>query len=1033
MSDTRHAVYLTFFLDVLVVYHVQFCDTMSDTLFATQPTFLINSPFTKYTDYVADSDISSGSHSSIPSISPDSCSVSSISIDSGNIKIESSNNSNVMEMTQNSNVINSTNAIISNVACTQSDLSKGMPDSPRIFMKATLKAMTMGLNTAGNQLIEDDWLKLWCQNKLRTSMDKLGNLVLQKLIVKIQGQYINLLVVYTDENINHFEHVFSCLFNDPQQRWNDNSWWWNYYTRIWIKFNNITKINRNKLEDLPKNKSHIFVKNINKVQVWQVIYVWIKNQNLDEILLKLTNNAIQLKCVKISPTLIVFLYELTCTLHEKNLVSQNAHTTKKTRTKKSTIYYTSRQLDLHDDVHDWMQDAYENKDGLIYLLIFDAWNEETNQINPKLKNGITDNMDPKISLSQWSTDPEIQLYLLHSLSYMVMKYLIFYRLLNVGLEGAFWWTTETFHSPLKDIYYTMKKIWYAHYYHIAATKKYIEPQKANKNYKRTTFNKSSNSNNNNQEYQIQATGEQRNEWKTSQCEVTWFKGFSYQEISADSIIQPTMSFKDDSNLWTLPLSCGWGLFSHATLKGLQAAGNHIWKGGKTVDDKTAWKSAQATWNSKRILTIKELTIAEIEQEICEIKQKIANTMSNVNCKWSTYDPMSNLAFRTNKSKEYCQHKFAKHKDIHGSDWSKVSTSKAAVPVYHDGKFYGFDLKQRSKCQMKNIQSIEYATCAQFLKDEGYIVMDSGAEMIGNQWYGDTDLKENGERTIDGIVKTKAEIDNNSVDINKDFEPIFHEKKLKQKSTNKQANKSASNCPNQLISPTTLAFLENENDCRVTTNESTLNQWDEEDFDYDSTNNNNNSNCNSNTNNSNSNGNNNTNYTNTKSNPKRQSWIKVPNQNAYLQNQQQIFPLLKNKQNTCNIMSQVRSARKQIPRANSRNNNNQKNNNKNNGKNKDKKTHSKKNATVMKTNFNNRSQKQRNGTKRNSKMQNISTPDSKRRRTIKSSKLQQYNDFDNGNNTVIDDADDPIETICDDEDSQENLFYSQQDVIDLIDD
>ena len=1001
------------------------CDKMSHTLFATYPPFSVNSHFTKYTDYVADSDISSGSPSSISNISADSCSVSGISVDSGNIKVESPNNSNAMQLNQNSNVNNSTNAMVSNVAGDQSNFTKPMPDSPRKFMKATLKAMTMALNTAGNQLISDEWLKLWCQNKLRTSMDKLGDLVLQKLIVKIQGQYINLLVVYTDENINHFVHLFSSLFNDKQERWNNNGWWWNYYSRIWIKYNKIKVIIKTKMEDIPTNKSDIFVKNINNVQVCKVIYVWIKNQNLDEILLRLTNNAIQLKAVKISPTLIVFLYELTCTLHSKNLVSQNAHTTKNVKTKKSTTYYTSRQFDLHADVHDWMQDAYANKDGLIYLLIFDAWNHETNQINPKLKNGITDDMDPKISLSQWSTDPEIQLYLLHSLSYMVMKYLIFYRLLNVGLEGAFWWTTETFHSPLKDIYYTMKKIWYAHYYHISATKKYIKPHKANKNDKRTTFNKSNNSNNNNQQYEIQATAEQRNEWKTSQCEVTWFKGFSYQEISADSIIQPTMSFKDDSNLWTLPLSCGWGLFSHATLKGLQAAGNHVWKGGKTVDDKTAWKSTQATWNSKHILTIEELSIAEIEQEICQIKQKIANTMSNVNCKWSTYDPMSNLGFRTNKSKDYCQHKFAKHKDIHGSDWSKVSISKAAVPVNHDGKFYGFDLKQRSKCQMKNIQSIEYATCAQFLKDEGYIVMDSGAPMIGNQWYVDTDLKENGERTIDGIVKTKAEIDNNSVDINKDFEPIFHEKKFNQKTTNKQANKSISKCTSQSISSITAAFLDNENDCGVTTNEPTLNQWDEEDFDYDSTNNNNNSNCNSNTNISNSNDNDNTNSTYTKPNAKPKSWIKVPNQNTYLQNQQQTFPLVKNKQNTCNITSQVRAPRKQIPRTSSRTNNKQKNNNKNNGKNKDKTPHNQKNA--------NRSQKQRNATKRNSKMKNGSAPDSKRRRIIKSSTQQQYNDFNNGNNNVIDDADLPIETIIDDEDSQENLLYEQQDVIDLIDD
>ena len=133
---------------------------MSHTLLAAYPTFCLTEHDTQYTDYAADSDISSGSHSGISSISQDSCSVSSISIDSGNIKLESSNNAQLIQNKQNPNVNNSQNAIVSNVAFVQCELTKPMPESPRIFMKATLKAMIMGLNTAGNQLIEDDWLEL---------------------------------------------------------------------------------------------------------------------------------------------------------------------------------------------------------------------------------------------------------------------------------------------------------------------------------------------------------------------------------------------------------------------------------------------------------------------------------------------------------------------------------------------------------------------------------------------------------------------------------------------------------------------------------------------------------------------------------------------------------------------------------------------------------------------------------------------------------------------------------------------------------
>ena len=741
-------------------------------------------------DSILDSDISS--HSGISSVSNDSCSYSGISnnLNINNIKIEDTsndnyindynndtndNNNNINANVNNSNDNNNNTNDISNI---NTSIRMHPPTLPMdftksIFMKRTLKVIHMGLNTDNNQLIEDNWLKQWCQNKLRKSMEQVGDVVFARLIIKIQAQYINLLIVYTDENINHYMHLWSYLITDTESRWIQQKWWTYYYNKVWCVKNNVKKYVTEDLNKLPQNKQHLFIKNVNHLQMLKIIRTWVYNQHIDQQLLQYTNKGIELADIQISPTLMVFLYELSNALSQNQLVSQIRQT--ETNANNDTVHeYTSRQYTLPDSTLDWMHAAYINKNGLINLIVLYGWNDVTNTINDKLKNGITKQMDVKIAVKQWSKNSNMQLAIVETMAYMTMKYLMFEKLLHVGLKGAFWWTTDSFHSPLKHLWYTMKGIWYGHYFHQSCNKDTFIPKKSHSHKFNNLNFDNENIHNKNNDWTITATADDRLFWKISQCEICWMTAMSAQDIPGDKIIQSTMSFNDNSNLWTIPKSCGWGMMSNTTLKGLNTQANHVWKCGNVVTNKTDWKNMMATWNYTQISMENKQTSEQLQQILKQIEQKITDTLSYISCNWNMYAKTSKIGFKTNQTKKFCNTKFWKDKDVHPNDWPNNSIGNGITPLYYNDDFCGFRWRYRSKYQMNCVQSIEYTTCAHFLKKYGYIVTDSGLSVVGIQWYYDNQLPSDEERTLNGVLKTKTEIDNTDVDMNHKTPAIFNE-------------------------------------------------------------------------------------------------------------------------------------------------------------------------------------------------------------------------------------------------------------------
>ena len=536
--------------------------------------------------------------------------------------------------------------------------------------------------------------------------------------------------------------------------------------QIWIHFNNLFGYEEQDLRLLAANKKYDFIKSINHPEVEQILYIWIKNQKFDELMLQLVNEGIELKDVEISPSLIVFLHEVTNAKAGNQLVSQEVL---EVTDEKGNTYdkWVSRKYSLPQEVHQWMHESYCNKNGLMYILMYDTHNETTQEINPKLINGITPEMDVKVPLSTISEDVNVQWAILHTMSYMIMKYLMFHDLLGIALKGAFAWTNETFHWPVKILYYTLQKIWYAHYFHPAA--KDDASNSLSDEDDILTSNKNTNKNKNKEMNKASAT--EKLEYSISQHKVNWFRGMTLQTVTADVVFQPTLNMHEESNVWTLPLSCGWAMQSKSSMKGLNTKLSHVWKCGKQVDNTVTWENSMATWNAKRVCALPAKSTEDWENEVIEVQQIIANILSSVSCLWYTFDKVNTHAFKTGKSKEWCLKQFWKYERVKTCQWKNNCSIRGLCQLIFNNKDCGMHWRIRNEHQLNTILSIQYTTCAQFLKDRGFVVHDSGLQVVGDDWNVD-ELISSDDRDVDGKKQDKKEIDDENANI--PLTNIYHE-------------------------------------------------------------------------------------------------------------------------------------------------------------------------------------------------------------------------------------------------------------------
>ena len=306
-----------------------------------------------------------------------------------------------------------------------------MPDSARIEMKIRISIILMALNQPNNEILTDEWLNLWCTNTFGAKYkfeDIAAHFKHIELIVR--ALVINCLMACTDELMNHQNHMwFKIMFPLNKVNCTAKSFWKSYYQTLWLVKNSAIGIDFIDVKNIVLDKTGLFENNINHDEVWEMIDEWIVDCQITEQLKQVAAEVLQLGEVKISVFLIVFLYELTTDLHSRNLASQIREVIEKTATSEKAKFY-SRLWNLDPCVLTWIRKSYCNRNGLIYRLIFTAWDKEKQQVDGWFANGITSSMDPKIQLQKLHPQKVGQQSILYNMSFMIMKYFTFRNLLH---------------------------------------------------------------------------------------------------------------------------------------------------------------------------------------------------------------------------------------------------------------------------------------------------------------------------------------------------------------------------------------------------------------------------------------------------------------------------------------------------------------------------------------------------------------------------------------------------------------------------
>ena len=619
-----------------------------------------------------------------------------------------------------------------------------MDDDRRIWMKSTILIILMALKQPNNEILTEEWLQLWCHNELRKSFDAdLVQKYFNKLLLKYRAVFLNLSIAANDELMNHQLHMWFNMTSpyDDNVPCADRKWWAEYYVKVWKKCNPNEAIDKcNPKKDLLNNKSGIFVNNINHAPVWTILNDWMMNQKIDQKLTQLANDEKEIGNICISPVMLVFFYELTLALYSRNLTSQQKKT-EKINSKQTKEEWVSRSWDLSDMSKKWIQRSYCNKNGLIYTLIFNVWDSETNKINPKFKKGITPNMDPQIPLRKFHSDANVQKSILYNLSYMIMKFLIFNQLWPTSLAGAFAWTCQTIHSPTQIIFETFAKLWFAHYWHPANfDEKMVNDEDIE-----------------DQEY-VDATPLERINWKYWQLRTIAIMEFSHPDYQADKLCLSSMCMHDDSNLHTLPLTTGYCCHSISTVKGFASKVKHTLTGGDPFDSIQEWETTMQTKNCITIETQPKRTAVQKESQLKRINQITMNIMSGVPCRWSETDKTKPNCFLTKIATSNLKHQYWKYFNVIPKQWNDKHGTKGVWPLYWNDKFLGYKWRARHLHQWRKIHSIEFVTCAQFLKELHQKVTDMGMKVYGNLWNINDFPKRKNTVDKNGLALGKAEIE-----------------------------------------------------------------------------------------------------------------------------------------------------------------------------------------------------------------------------------------------------------------------------------
>ena len=211
--------------------------------------------------------------------------------------------------------------------------------------------------------------------RLRDSPAKIKAMV-NRLIAKIRTLIMEMGALKRDEDISAILHLESVLIHVSTSPWLNKTWWNFLWKNIYTKINgNVLKLRQN--GNVPKDRSNYVTDAMCDAEWNRCHYQWTKGLPYIRYLAESKDdpNYDFGECV-ISPFWQACQTEIAMAGYAQNLCS---HTSRKTteldpkvkNKKKIKYYYYKRAFKLSDKMTDWLDKAYSNENGLLYILFFD--------------------------------------------------------------------------------------------------------------------------------------------------------------------------------------------------------------------------------------------------------------------------------------------------------------------------------------------------------------------------------------------------------------------------------------------------------------------------------------------------------------------------------------------------------------------------------------------------------------------------------------------------------------------------------------
>ena len=546
------------------------------------------------------------------------------------------------------------------------------------------------------------------QHKFRTKMtNRKWTKVLETFEEDLVSCHMQLNAMYGDEICNHVMHISSLLQCETESpAWIEKEWFKTNVTDKWVALaprrNKRIKMKTRTLPD----KSEMFHNYYGKPQILKMVYDHCLSE-CDRILALLKN---QTKYDEIE----ISIYGLERVVQEsifywkKGMVSHVPS--------KNCKDLEVRPLYIGENVQTFFNRCYNNGNSLSYIMLFDAM-DSNEKLHKFITNGIDDKMDVKLKISKFVSQTDNQRGIIEHYLMSQLKFVIWYRVHQTGINGSWAWPLTTIHLPWQDIISVIKLLSDAIYHYEASQSIDTPLPKSNPQQTPLQF----------------ATADKRKEFKRNQCLQFLFTNSCNPQQPSSRLLEGIIAHNITNKFNVLPLSTANSIFNYNNIKSKGSKLSYVRFRGRL--DVPNWKVQQKTMHlHKGSTAFAKLHIPDDEIENDKVPTLIGSTLDEIESNFGVYGE-----FDTNLPEEICNEQFCSYKFVNpAKPWLNINAAAIFQVLFDLIWYYGDNWRCHNGKQWHQCNSsLQFKTVAKILNDDpnfnAFVIVDFGMNTNGQAW------------------------------------------------------------------------------------------------------------------------------------------------------------------------------------------------------------------------------------------------------------------------------------------------------------